>query len=273
MRTLSPKAVIFDMDGTLIDTERLNMAFWKRAAAGFGFEVTTEEILHIRSLDGRLVKEFMESRHPGMVLEDVRAERRRLMDEHVAAHGVDLKPGVGTIMDRLESLGVKTAVATASRPDHATAWLSSAGILDRFDEVVCTSSVPRGKPEPDVYLYACERVGEAPCDCLAVEDAPNGVRSAHAAGCRVAFVPDLTDADDEIRSMAEVFRDLGELSRSIVRRRYLLSKILLVFFSDLGRYPTGTALGMTVTPIRDLMVSTSCLSKASRRSSGSGVSK
>lgn len=205
------------MDGTLIDTEGLNMTFWKRAAASFGFELTTEEVLHIRSLDAKLVKEFLEGGHPGLVMEDVRAERRRLMAEHVEAHGIEMKPGVDEILDALSASGIKAAVATASRPDHAEDYLTRVGIYDRFDAVVSTASVGRGKPSPDVYLYACERVGERPGDCLAVEDAPNGVRSAYAAGCRVAFVPDLTGPDVEIEGMAMVYGDLGQLARDLLR--------------------------------------------------------
>ena len=203
--------MIFDMDGTLIDTERLNLRFWMQAGENLGHPITEEEALHIRSLDGKLVRAYLEGNHPGMDFYEVREERRRLMREHVSSIGLDLKPGVVDILTYLRSNGIKTAVATASRPDHANEYLEMLGIHGMFDEIVCTSSVPNGKPAPDVYLFACGEIGERPEDCIAVEDAPNGVRSAYAAGCKVVFIPDLTPADPEIESMAWAFNDLNSL--------------------------------------------------------------
>ena len=171
-------AVIFDMDGTLIDTEKLNVRFWIQAGKNMGFDIKVDEVLHIRSLDSRLVCEYLESNHPGLDFQSVREERRRLMKEHVESEGLELKPGVNRILDLLAKEGIKTAVATASRPDHANDYLDMLGIHEK-------------------------------------EDAPNGVRSAFDAGCKVAFIPDLTEADDEIRAKAMVFSDLDELAESM----------------------------------------------------------
>lgn len=198
------------MDGTLLDTEKLNVRFWMEAGRTFGYDITEEDILFIRSLDGRLVRKYFAGRFPGFDFDRVRDERRRLMDVHVNLNGVELKPGVREVLEYLRSNGVKTAVATASRQDHVSKYLSMTGIDGLFDEVVCTSSVENGKPAPDVYLYACDRIGESPRDCAAVEDAPNGVRSAYRAGCNVFFVPDLTGPDEEMLSKAIVCNDLNQ---------------------------------------------------------------
>lgn len=209
----SVAAVIFDMDGTLIDTEKLNVRFWKEAGRSFGHVITDDDVLFIRSLDGKLVRRYFEDRFPSFDFDAVREKRRELMNAYVDDNGVELKPGVKDMLTFLRSRGIKTAVATASRRDHAERYLTMTGIIDYFTDIVYTSSVKDGKPFPDVYILACDSIGERPEDCMAVEDSPNGVRSAYSAGCRTVYIPDLTGADDEIRSKSMVFEDMFGLKR------------------------------------------------------------
>ena len=100
------------------------------------------------------------------------------MREHVEREGLEIKPGVSDILEVLKTKGIKAAVATASRPDHAYEYLNMLGIYDKFESIICTSVVPNGKPDPGVYIFACEQIEEKPENCLAVEDSPNGVKSA-----------------------------------------------------------------------------------------------
>ena len=107
------------------------------------------------------------------------------------------KPDVDEILDYLRSKNIKTAVATATDPERTKQYLTQIGIYDKFDQLVSATTVENGKPEPDVYLYACEQIGEKPKDCIAVEDSPNGILSAYRAGLSVVMVPDLAEPDEE----------------------------------------------------------------------------
>lgn len=195
------KAVIFDMDGTITDTEWCNVRFWCEASREFGFDMQEEDILYIRSLEAKRSAEYLASKYEGFDYYQVRELRRKLMREYVDANGVQAKPGVKELLTYLKDNGIKTALATATQYQHAERYMKDLGFFDLFDSIVCTSMVEHGKPAPDVFLYACKCIGEDPGNCIAVEDSPNGVRSAAAAGCITVMVPDLTPADEEMRSL------------------------------------------------------------------------
>lgn len=120
------------------------------------------------------------------------------MNEHLRANGIEKKGGVDEVLCGLREAGYQTAVVTATDEERTRSYLSEIGILDLFDDIVCATMVERGKPFPDVYEYACRKIGRKPEECAAVEDSPNGVRAASGAGCCVIMVPDLTQPDEEL---------------------------------------------------------------------------
>lgn len=194
------KAVIFDMDGVLIDTEKWLNVYWQQAAREAGFEVTREHGLAIRSLAAKYAGPYLQGIFgPEFNYEAIRARRKELMKQHIAEHGIEKKPGVDEILDYLREKRIKTAVATATDLERTKQYLTQIGIYDKFDRIVSAVTVENGKPEPDVYLYACEQIGENPKDCIAVEDSPNGILAAYRAGLSVVMVPDLTEPDEETK--------------------------------------------------------------------------
>ena len=213
------KGVISDMDGVILDSEKLYVRFWCEAGRDCGFPFKTDHALGIRSM----ARPYAIERLRGWFGADfdydrVRNRRIELMDAYVAEHGIEAKPGAGELLSYLKENGYLVALATATPVERAMLYLSRLGLLKYFDFVASGHDVEHGKPAPDIYLYAAEKIGLPPEECLALEDSPNGVRSACAAGCKTVMVPDLDQPTEEIipllygvaANLAEVKRFLSE---------------------------------------------------------------
>ena len=193
------KGVISDMDGVMLDSEKLYVRFWCEAAQSHGYPMKKEHALGIRSM----ARPFAIQKLQGWFGEDfdydkVRDTRVKIMDEYISAHGIEAKRGAKALLQWLKANNIKTALATATAVDRATLYLDRVGLLEYFDVIASARMVKRGKPEPDIYLFAAEQLGLDPKDCLALEDSQNGVRSAAAAGCKTVLVPDLDNPENEL---------------------------------------------------------------------------
>ena len=204
------KGAIFDQDGLLFDTERVYAKAWTgvsdRHGYGFTDEMTRLICGHGRGEIGAKVSEFVKIDDVEGYIDEVMVEARRLL---LAAPPV-VKPGVREILSWCRENAVKTAVASSSPRDCIDWNLDSTSLRGMFDAIVSGEEVARGKPNPDIFLLAAERLGLAPRDCIVFEDAFGGIRAAVDAGCQAVLIPDRRPADDEIRKIAPVFPSLSD---------------------------------------------------------------
>jgi HAD superfamily hydrolase (TIGR01509 family) len=212
-----PDAVVFDMDGLLFDTEAIYREAMIATALRLGFEMPDQVFLTLIGLPAE-------------------ASRAQLLDHYGNDFDVDtfwvesatdfhklivgrkfLKAGVVELLAHLDRSGLSCAIATSSRHQDVQRNLTAHDLDQRFHAVVAHGDYTLGKPNPDPYLRAAERLGKQPENCLALEDSFNGVRSASAAGMMTIMVPDLIQPTDEIRRMClRVAKDLHEVRELLV---------------------------------------------------------
>lgn len=210
------KAVIFDLDGTLTDTEKYYQQAWPEALEHFGYKAHPLMPLELRSL-GRpfAIQKFKEWFGDDFDYYTVREYRKGLVERLIEKNGIPLKPGVKEILTYLQKTDIMTAIATANDYERTGRYLRKIGIFGYFDKIICANMVEYGKPAPDIYQYACQVLGVRPDESFAVEDSPNGIKSAYDAGCKVIMVPDLTEPDEEISRMlyarVDVLTDIKEV--------------------------------------------------------------
>lgn len=195
------KGVLFDMDGVILDTEKLYTRFWKEAAQSLGFPMTHEMALGMRSLSRELgerqLKEYLGEE---VDYQKVRDTRIKMMTAFIQENGVELKPGIQELLDFLKEKGIKTSIATSSPLDRTKEYLSKVGLVDAFDELVSGHMVPHGKPAPDIYLYAAAKLGLKPEECLVIEDSPTGLLAGMRAGAVPIMIPDQDQPTDETKA-------------------------------------------------------------------------
>lgn len=212
MTDTNKPAFIFDLDGTLIDTEKLYRKYWPMALADYGYELSDERALMLRSLGRPFApRQFKDWYGEDFDYNLIRQRRKEYVEGHIEKYGIDLRPGVKDILTFLKEKNITVAIATATDLERTTKYLEMTGISEFFTDIICANMVEHGKPAPDIYKYACEKLNKKPSECFAVEDAPNGVKSAYDAGLKVIFIPDQAPSDDSFKSM--IFAEFDNISK------------------------------------------------------------
>jgi HAD superfamily hydrolase (TIGR01509 family) len=206
------RAVVFDMDGLLVDTEVVSREVMTQAALALGHELPDDVFSRMVGLNFATSRAILVEHYgEDFDVDGFWAESTRRY--HAALDvGVALKTGVVELLDFLDLHRVPRAIATSSPHHDVERNLGRHGLKPRFDAIIARGDYARGKPEPDPFLKAAEALGVEPRHCLALEDSHNGIRAAHAAGMMAVMVPDLLEATDEIRALcARVIESLHEV--------------------------------------------------------------
>ena len=195
-----PAAVIFDMDGLLLDTEAISRSTMMAAMAEQGLVMTEADFIPLVGVPDDVNRVHLANVYgAGFDYDAMRAIQARIKAEQWGDER-PLKPGARRIVETVAAIGLPAAVATSSHRVNAKAHLGHMGLRPFFKAVLTRDDVAQGKPHPDLYLAAAAALGIAPTDCLALEDSHNGVRAAHAAQVPVIMVPDLLPPTEEMHA-------------------------------------------------------------------------
>lgn len=190
------------MDGLLLDSERIVKRSWNEAGIELKIEGLGEHICNTLGLNRKARNEyFINAFGSDFPLEEFNQRTSDIFFRIVGETGIPLKPGAKELLEYAKEHGYKTAVATSSGRKYAVKELSDAGIWQYFDGGIFGDMIKNTKPDPEIYLKACESIHTLPKDCLALEDSPAGIRSAHAAGLKVIAVPDLVQPGEELLAL------------------------------------------------------------------------
>ena len=210
------RGVLMDMDGLVLDSEILFSRFWRESCAHFGFQMSFQQSLQMRSQGKERGSDILKGFFgPTADYHAIRTKRIEIMEAYIAENGVALKPGIRELLEYLRENHIPAAITSSSPLDKIQEYMDMHGLTDYFTALCSGRDTPRGKPEPDIYLHGAASIGVDPRYCLGLEDSPAGLISAHRAGCLPIMIPDLDQPDGEtepyIYAVADSLLDIIDL--------------------------------------------------------------
>lgn len=197
------KAAIFDMDGLILDSERTVLHIWEQIGEKYGFAGIREYGISVIGKNKKATVDEFE-RVYGKPGEAYERELRRIYNGLAGTGKVPLKPHTLELLASMKRAGMKTAIASSSTREEVTTQMEMLGALQFFDTCVCGDQVTRSKPDPEIFLLACDALGVKPEEAIGLEDSFNGVRACRASGLFTIMVPDIIMPDDEMKGLADV---------------------------------------------------------------------
>lgn len=212
------QGAIFDMDGLLLDTERMYRASWEKSAEQFGLVHNPDFPRAVCGSSGMHMQEIILQYYPQVDAKAFAADCILRVERELQTH-VPIKAGVFEILRYFKQHGVKIAVASSSKRETVKSNLDKVGILSYFDAVVSGDQVEHGKPAPDIFLLAAQQIGCAPEDCYVFEDGTNGIRAGAAAGCATVMIPDLTPPNAQLEQLCTgIYPSLSDAMHAIANQ-------------------------------------------------------
>ena len=210
---MGKKAVIFDMDGVIFDTERVYLEIWQSVFEKYGYKMTKELYVNVMGTGRKnVIKTFLENFGDDIPIEKMYEEKDNQLFYIIENQGIPLKEGVKELFSMLKEKNYKIALATSAKRERVEKQIKDKWLKESFDAIVCGDDVEKGKPSPDIFLKAAKKIDVEPENCFVVEDSPAGIKAAFSGGMKGIHVEDLKAADEDILKYCEKnFKNLQEI--------------------------------------------------------------
>ena len=212
---MGKKAVIFDMDGVIFDTERVYLEIWQSVFEKYCYKMTKELYVNVMGTGRKnVIKTFLENFGDDLPIEKMYEEKDNQLFYIIENQGIPLKEGVKELFSMLKEKNYKIALATSAKRERVEKQIKDKWLKESFDAIVCGDDVEKGKPSPDIFLKAAKKIDVEPENCFVVEDSPAGIKAAFSGGMKGIHVEDLKVADEDILKYCQKsFKDLQEVKK------------------------------------------------------------